>query len=138
MTLVRIILVAILVGSGTYWYLDRLKMGRDYEKGQRNARALLDQAKARGEVIDLVSQSPNPLDKGTMGFPSGYKPSPSPWESAEKARGRALFPAGGFDVLVIPYQVNGFALDRSTRSLMFAQLSIALRDAECQPLSVVC
>lgn len=130
MTLTRILLVAILASSGSYWYLDRLKMERDYKK--QMAVALAQQAKMKAGMVDALALAPRPagaVDKGMIGFPSGYRPSTSPWDSVEKARYRSLFPANSFDVLVVPFQVQGYALDRSTRSLMFAQLSMELRAA---------
>src|SRR6185295_1940193 len=128
MTLLRIVLIAILASSGSYWYLDKLKKERDYAKQQ--AAGFAYQAKLKAGMVDALALTARPtkaLDKGMMGLPSGYQPSISPWESVEKARYRSLFPASSFDVLVVPYQVQGFALDRSTRSLMFAQLSMEIR-----------
>jgi hypothetical protein len=49
------------------------------------------------------------------------KPSslPSPWADSEKARYRALLKQGTiYDVLVVPFQVQGYAIDRPGRSLM--------------------
>lgn len=127
MTLARIVLVAVLVGSGSYWYLDNLKRERDTAKRLQNTRTQL--AKLNSG-FDL--RSPNPTgatDNGLIGLPSGYHPSASPWETAEKARYRALFAANSFDALIVPFQVKGYALDRTTRSLMFAELSMAVRGA---------
>ncbi len=130
MTLFRIVLIAILASGGTYWYFDNLKREREAEK--RNRDAVAQQAKAKAGMVDALALAPRPaaaLDKGMIGFPSAYRPSAAPWESAEKARYRSLFPANSFDVLIVPFQVQGYALDRSTRSLMFAQLSMELRAA---------
>src|SRR5258708_15284709 len=112
MALVRILLVAILVGSGSL--------------------VMAQQAKMKGGFIDAPGHTPrasDAVDNGMMAFPAAYRPSNSPWDSAERARYQSLFPAKSFDVLIVPYQVSGYALDRSTRSLMFAQLVLAVRDA---------
>ena len=127
MSLVRIVLIAVLIGGGAYWYLDNLQRERETAKRLQNNKA--QQAKLN-EGFDL--RSPNPVgatDNGMIGLPSGYHPSASPWESAERARYRALFSANSFDVLIVPFQVKGYALDRSTRSLMFAELSMAVGGA---------
>ena len=127
MSLVRIVLIAVLIGGGAYWYLDNLQRERETAKRLQNNKA--QQAKLN-EGFDL--RSPNPVgatDNGMIGLPSGYHPSASPWESAERARYRAMFTANSFEVLIVPFQVTGYALDRSTRSLMFAQLSLAVRGA---------
>jgi hypothetical protein len=126
MTLVRIVLIAILAGGSAYWYLDNRSREKETEK-----RHALDAARNAG-FKGFELRTPNPTaatDSGMLGLPSGYRPSVSPWDSAEKARYRALFPENSFEVLIVPFQVSKFALDRSTRSLMFAQLSMAVRES---------
>ena len=128
MGLVRIFLVAILIGSAAYWFLDNLKRDREREKQNRLTKAMVEQARLNPDFVDLLAPRPlGAFDKGMIGMPSEYRPATSAWESAEKARYRSLFPAKSFDVLVVPFQVDEFALDRSTRSLMSAQLALEVR-----------
>jgi len=63
---------------------------------------------------DLVRQS---------GMPRGYAMPRSTWKEAEKAAYEELLAQGTFDVLVVPFQVQSYALDRTTRSLMTAELA---------------
>ncbi len=118
MSLTRTLLVAILAGSGPFLFLDCL------------APAFSQQPNFTYDFVDTRPGTPRPIevvDNGLMGLPSSYQPSTSTWEAAEKARYRALLPQNSFDVLVVPFQVNGYALDRSTRSLMSAQLAMGIR-----------
>ena len=115
MSTVRILLIAILVSIATYWFFDNLKKEGEREKNQAIAKALVEQARSNPDFVDLLAPRPlGAFDKGMIGLPSEYRPATSAWESAEKARYRSLFPAKSFDVLVVPFQVEEFALDRST------------------------
>jgi hypothetical protein len=124
MTPVRILLLVILIGAGAYWYLD--KREREQSSQADATIAAMQQAAAKNQLVGGLTQD-ELLDSGMRSLPSQYRPVASPWEAAEKARYRALLPANSHDVLIVPFQVEGFALDRSTRSLMFAQLSRAVR-----------
>lgn len=59
-------------------------------------------------------------------MPSNYPKPVSAWRSSEKAFYEGLLAKGRFDVLVVPFQVQDFAVDRSTRSLMTAELAVAI------------
>jgi len=59
-------------------------------------------------------------------IPRGYPRPASAWRSNEKAAYGDLLAKGRFDVLVVPFQVQDYALDRITRSLMTAELALAI------------
>ncbi len=83
--------------------------------------------------LDVREQSP--LNQQIAGFsdpafirgiPRDYPRSESQWLNKEKQRYQDLLATSHYDLMVVPFQVHGFALDRPTRSLMTAQLSYAL------------
>jgi tetratricopeptide (TPR) repeat protein len=57
---------------------------------------------------------------------TSYPRPSSEWLANEKAFYQKLLSAGRFDVLVVPFQVQDYAFDRATRSLMTAELTLAL------------
>ena len=57
------------------------------------------------------------------------KAEPSRWLEAERQRYRELLQTGTYDVLVVPFQVSGYAIDRPGRSLMTRYLSRELHRA---------
>jgi hypothetical protein len=66
---------------------------------------------------DLLSM--NEVVEEDMGV-KWAQPTPlsSTWTDSEKARYRTLLKQGTYDVLVVPFQVQGYAIDRPGRSLM--------------------
>src|SRR5215467_13628159 len=60
------------------------------------------------------------------GFPRGFPRPVSAWQSGEKAFYEKVLSKGRFDVLVVPFQVEGGGLDRATRSLMTAEFALAV------------
>ena len=60
------------------------------------------------------------------GLPKGYPRPASIWRSNEKAFYGELLSKGRFEWLVVPIQVQFSAVDRATRSLMTAQLAMAI------------
>lgn len=50
----------------------------------------------------------------------------SAWIDSEKSFYRSMVENGRFDALVVPFQVQDYAIDRSTRSLMTAELALAI------------
>ena len=64
------------------------------------------------------------------GVPKSYHRPVSDWQSTEKSIYQGLLSNGQFDVLVVPFQVQGYALDRPTRSLMTAELATAIRKTQ--------
>ena len=62
------------------------------------------------------------------GFPYPYPRPKSQWKVREKEQYLKLLERGGYDVLVVPFQVDNYAFDRPTRSLMTAELSYAISE----------
>lgn len=60
----------------------------------------------------------------------GYRGPGSDWVAREKAFYAKLLSAGHFDVLVMPVLPRGYSFDRATRSLLTAQLAIAVEQAQ--------
>jgi len=71
---------------------------------------------------------PHP-DRGLESLPRAYPRPPSAWRSSEKARYEAILGKGRFDILVVPFQIQDYAFERDIRSLMTAQLAMAIGDA---------
>jgi len=63
------------------------------------------------------------------GLPPGYTRPASQWREREKQRYQDLLARGTYDLMVVPFQVHGYALDRPSRSLMTAELTYALAEA---------
>ncbi len=61
-----------------------------------------------------------------MKLPGDYARPASTWRSNEKVFYADLLAKGRFDVLVVPFQVQDFAIDRIARSLMTAELASAI------------
>jgi tetratricopeptide (TPR) repeat protein len=59
-------------------------------------------------------------------LPSTYPRPLSVWQSNEKSFYEKLLSKSRFDVLIVPFQSQGRAFDRATRSLMTAQLALAI------------
>ena len=59
-------------------------------------------------------------------IPSGFERPVSNWRSNEETLYRKLLETRTYGVVVVPFQVQDFALDRPTRSLMTAELSLAV------------
>jgi len=64
-----------------------------------------------------------------MMLPRAYPRPKSAWQTTERSLYRSILTKGKFDVLVVPFQVEGYALARDQRSMMTAQLAMALGDA---------
>jgi hypothetical protein len=62
------------------------------------------------------SKSAIPVDLGMARY-RGSRPK-SAWQESEKALNEAVLTRGAYDVLVVPFQVGGYAIDRVDRSLM--------------------
>lgn len=59
-------------------------------------------------------------------IPKSYPRPVSAWKTTEKSVYRKLLSHGKFDVLVVPIQVQEYALDQATRALMTAQIALAV------------
>ena len=86
------------------------------------------QERYRLEAEDAAKQ-PH-ADQGFAFLPKGFQRPASAWRSGEEAFYEGLLSKGRFDLLVVPFQVQDHALDRPTRSLMTAELALALGAAQ--------
>jgi Tfp pilus assembly protein PilF len=77
------------------------------------------------ERQEQLRNSPHP-DRLAFMTPRNYVRPRSAWLAAEKSLYQALLEKGRFDVLVVPFQVQDYAVDLSTRSLMTAELALAV------------
>jgi hypothetical protein len=75
--------------------------------------------------ISPVSGDPLVPDRGAA-FPPSYAKRASEWQENERAFYTKLLESRHFDLLIVPCQVQEFALDRATRSLITAQIALAV------------
>jgi hypothetical protein len=100
--------------------------GAGYEQWQRH---VADQTQYLAFIERQAKENQRPredkgLNEGVAG--TSYPRLSSEWLANEKAFYEKLLSAGRFDVLVVPFQVQDYAFDRATRSLMTAELTLAL------------
>jgi hypothetical protein len=123
----RIVLVGVLtaVAAAVAFYL--------YERRQAELRVAT-QSRLMAAAAEQQRKTAERLrqpqaDWGTQ-IPQAYPRPVSIWRSTEKAFYEQLLSRGSFDVLVVPFQVQNFAVDRASRSLMAAQLALAIAASE--------
>ena len=87
------------------------------------------------QVPTLVPRKRPYDDDLRAGLSKKYPRADSEWQSREKLRYKTLLAQRKVDLLVVPFQVQGFAFGRSTRSLMTAQLSLALSEIQKETLA---
>jgi len=96
-------------------------------KDQAKVQALL--AAHQGAIKEAREKLPF-MDIAMQSLPGTYPRPVSEWRANEKTIYQALLAKGRFDVLVVPFQVQLYAVDRATRSLMTATLASALSAAQ--------
>jgi len=103
---------------------------RDQRQKQAEARqeVVRQQAAARQAEAANARKLPYP-DFDIAQVSKAYPRATSAWRSNEKAFYESILSKGRFDVLVIPFQVQQQAFARDIRSLMTAQLAMAIGDA---------
>jgi len=69
------------------------------------------------------------------GLPRAYPKPVSEWQANEKKLHSDLLKGRSYDVLVVPFQVEDYAFDRPTRSLMTAELTLAIGRATSLPMA---
>src|SRR5258706_3128901 len=103
-----------------------------YQQRQEEARAQKQAeeyaAEAKREVAN-AAKLPHEDFSLAYGVPKTYPRPRSAWRVAEKAFYESLLSKGRFDVLVVPFQVQDYAFARDIRSLMTAQLAMAIAEA---------
>src|SRR5260221_1860114 len=103
-----------------------------YQQRQEEARAQKQAeeyaAEAKREVAN-AAKLPHEDFSLAYGVPKTYPRPRSAWRVAEKTFYESLLSKGRFDVLVVPFQVQDYAFARDIRSLMTAQLAMAIAEA---------
>jgi hypothetical protein len=92
----RILLVAILIGVATYWYYDNQKREEDIRRRHEETLAAIRNAAENKNTIDALARNPAVPDRPDVALqmlPPGYHRTASAWDSAERRRIQALFPA---------------------------------------------
>ncbi|MBI5007690.1 MAG: hypothetical protein HZB95_11290 [Nitrosomonadales bacterium] len=129
----RILIVTLILtsaGAGGYFLYQKHEEEQDaqeiaaYKAQVASQQALL---VARLRAATIADAARQPTDKALgRAIPAAYPRSVSDWKSKEKSVYQKLLAAGQFDVLIVPFQIKEYALDRATRSLMTAQLAQAI------------
>jgi hypothetical protein len=83
------------------------------------------EAKARVAAIEQATRYIR-SDDLERAWPAKYARPSSSWQAGEKAFYEEMLAKGQFDILIVPFQVQAGGLDRATRSLMTAQLALAV------------
>ncbi len=87
---------------------------------------------AAAEEVSVVPQEQAPKQFRDVSLarnlPPAYPRPESQWRAHEKEQYLKLLSKGTYDLMVVPFQVDGYAFDRATRSLMTAELSYAIGD----------
>lgn len=132
------VLVVVLAGIWAYHFVaqareDEVRHSQAVEQEMRT-RALAESNRRRAQQPQVLPR-PFPDFAMMLGMPHGYPKPSSEWQANEKKRYSELLKGRTFDVLVVPVQVEGRAFDRPTRSLMTAELTLAIRRATSLPLA---
>lgn len=96
---------------------------------QARAQREAQESQYKSYAATLTMQRPSEDLAMAQYLPDRYTRPASEWQAGEKIFHEKLLAHGKFDVLVLPFQVWGWAFDRSTRSLMAAELAAALAQA---------
>ncbi len=139
MTRTRSILIFVLLallGVFAYQTYGRLREAHFRRLGEERHAAYLKEMKPileRRAAIEhrreAQPQADLQMDQYALVYGTYRKPA-SAWIDAQKAFYAALLAKGKFDVLVVPFQVEAYSLGRSVRSLMTADLALALAAAD--------
>ncbi len=122
MSRTRIVLVAVLlVAAGWLAFQQFQRMAEE-----RAAKAVQETSAA---MVRAFRESRR-LEAQQTAKPQVFSPTLSAWQSGEKIYYERLLSKGRFDLLVVPFQVQDYALDRTTRSLMTAELALAVGAAQ--------
>jgi hypothetical protein len=132
------ILLVVLAGVWAYHFVeqareDELRHARDVEAEMR-MRALASRNWRRAQRPPVSSQQA-PDRAVSEGLSPLYPKPASEWQANERKLYSDLLKGRSYEVLVVPFQVDGYALDRPTRSLMTAELTLAIGRATSLPMA---
>lgn len=127
-----VVLGAALICATSIWgwpHLEEHLAKRRIEAQEIEAKAKARAAKVAEEFKTLTQQ---PFTDNAMArfLPKPYKQPASEWQSNEKAFYEKILSGGKFDVLVVPFQVAGWGLDKSARSIMTAELALGISQSQ--------
>lgn len=131
-----LLLVVVSAVAGYRYYVEARRKAVEQQRAVESA--ILARARVRAERLRRLQRVPlRPHDDVSVshGLPPDYPRPPSEWQASEKKTYADLLARGKFDVLIVPTQVQDFALDRPTRSLMTAELSLAIGRALSSPMA---
>lgn len=129
------VLLVVLAGVWAYHFVEQAR-----EDDIRHAQAVEREMRMRALASKNWHRAQQPSrphsDYAMMrGMPQAYPKPASEWQESEKKLYADLLQGRKFDVLVVPFQVQDFALDRPTRSLMTAELTLAIGRATSLPMA---
>src|ERR1700675_2576262 len=129
MTRMRIALVAVLLVAVGWFAFQRFQQMAEERAEKDTQEAYAVAAELQRLEQQQVANRPHgdrPLVLLSQAFPLAA----SAWRSVEEAYYEGLLSKGRFDLLVVPFQVQDYAVDRTTRSLMTAELALAVGAAK--------
>ena len=133
MTRTRIVLVVVLLAAAGWLALQRLQQIADEQAAraaQETSAAMIRAIRERRQLeVEQAAKEPH-VDRLLVSLPKALPRAESAWRSGEEAFYEGLLSKGHFDLLVVPFQVQDYALDRTTRSLMTAELALAIGAAQ--------
>lgn len=100
---------------------------------QQEAAAAAARALATAQANRIAMRPPFEDHAMARFLPPGYAPQVSDWQAGEKAFYGKLLLGGKFDVLVVPFQVWGWGVDRASRSIMTAELAVSIAQSQKVP-----
>lgn len=113
--------IIVCVGSVGYYYFQK----QQHEEEERRSEALRLDLLNKQQIAQIKAQ-----EFSRKELPKTYPRPVSDWKTTEKSIYQKLLSNGKFDVLVVPFQVQEYALDRPTRSLMTAEFAMAISAAQ--------
>lgn len=123
-SIVRIIaallVIIVCAGSVGYYYFQK-----QHDEEERRAEALRLDLFNKQQIAQIKAQ-----EFSRKELPKAYPRPVSDWKATDKSIYQRLLSGGKFDVLIVPFQVQEYALDRPTRSLMTAELALAISAAQ--------
>lgn len=102
----------------------------DEARAQSEMAAAAARAAASAQAAKLALQAPFEDLAMARFVPRGYPRPASEWQRNEKAFYEKILAGGKVDVLVVPFQVWGWGVDRATRSLMAAELAMGIAQSQ--------
>lgn len=122
--------VFLLVGAGAvglpYLLNLRAKAAENEARASHEAVAAAQAAQKAAETAKAAARRPFEDPAMAELVPANYSRPASQWQANEKVFFEKILSGGKFDVLVVPFQVGGWAVDRSTRSIMTAELAMGM------------